>query len=245
MVIFIKKDDKNMKRIITFLALSAMLIPAVFTGCSRNNTADTGSTVATSAPTEAYYTDKNGVSYNLDPDGSLYISNFSGKTSELNIPSDVKGKKIKRIGTSSLKMSKIKSVTIPDTVEKIDDYAFAFSGNIESVNIPDSVKTIGTSAFAGCAKLKSVKLSKNLTSIGMYSFDATAVEKINIPKQVKEIKEYAFAECNKLKEIKFNSKNTEFYKTTFNKSPNVTIIAPKDSKAIKTAKSNNIKYKIK
>lgn len=233
-----------MKRLITFLVVGALLISAVFTGCSNNNNNNSG-TVSTSKPTEALYTDKNGVSYNAFPNGGLYVSQFSGKVTDLEIPSEIKGHTVKKIGRSSLKMSKIKTVVIPDSVDTIDDYAFAFSKNLENVIIPDSVKSIGTSAFAGCAKLKNVKLSKNLTSIGMYSFDATAVEKINIPKQVKEIKEYAFAECNKLKEIKFNSKNTEFYKTTFNKSPNVTIIAPKDSKAIKTAKSNNIKYKVK
>lgn len=234
-----------MKRLITFLVVGALLISVVFAGCSNNNNNSRSGTVSTSTPTEALYTDKNGVSYNQSPNGELYVSKFSGKESDLKIPSEIKGKTVKSIGRSSLKMSKIKTVVIPDSVDTIDDYAFAFSKNLENVIIPDSVKSIGTSAFAGCAKLKNVKLSKNLNSIGMYCFDATAVEKINIPKSVSEINAYAFAECEKLKEITINSKDTEIDDNAFNKSENVTIIAPKNSKAIKIAESKKIKYKIK
>jgi hypothetical protein len=235
----------KMKKPISFLVVGALLISVVFAGCSNNNNNSRSGTVSTSTPTEALYTDKNGVSYNQSPNGELYVSKFSGKESNLKIPSEIKGKTVKSIGRSSLKMSKVKTVVIPDTVESIDDYAFAFSKNLESVIIPDSVKTIGTCAFAGCAKLKNVKLSKNLNSIGMYCFDATAVEKIDIPKSVNRIKAYAFAECKKLNEIIINSNNTEIDDTAFNKSANVTIIAPKNSKAIKYAESKKIKYKVK
>ncbi len=229
-----------MKRILLSVIVSIVLLAAVFTGCSGAD-----KTVSTVKATEAQYTDEKGVGYNESADGKLYVSSFSNNASKLKIPPQVKGKKVTEIGRSSLKMNKLKSLELPDTIEKIDDYAFAFSRTLESVNIPDSVREIGTNAFAGCVKLKEIKLPKNLETIGMFSFDATALKTISIPKSVKEIKEYAFAECKSLNNITFNSKNTKIADTVFNNSPKVKITAPKNSTAVKLAKSKGIDYKIK
>ena len=45
---------------------------------------------------------------------------------------------------------KIRSVTIGDAVEIIGARAFSECRNLESVTIPDSVQTVGTAAFGGC-----------------------------------------------------------------------------------------------
>lgn len=42
----------------------------------------------------------------------------------------------------------ITSVTIPDGIASIGDYAFANCGNLVTINIPESVETIGSHAFA-------------------------------------------------------------------------------------------------
>lgn len=230
-----------MKRKTTAIIASLILFSAVFTGCSGNDT----KTISTIQATEPQYKDKNGIGYNADDKGKLTISAYTGDTVDLKIPSKYKGKKVTTIGRSSFKMKKIKSVTIPDTVTEIDDYAFAFSNSLESVSIPDSVKSIGTNAFAGCVKLKDVKLPKKLKTIGMFSFDATSIKKINIPKSVKTIGDYAFAECQYLKNVTVNSADTEIAESAFNKSINVVITAPKGSKAVKLAEKMNIEYKVK
>lgn len=231
-----------MKRIITVLLVSIIAITPIITGCSGETKTNTISTIK---PTEPQYRDKLGIGYNETKDGTLTISTFKNGKSDLKIPSEYKGKKVTEIGKSSFKMAELKSVTIPSSVTKLNNYAFAFSRSLEKVTIPDSVKEINVNAFAGCVKLKNVKLPKNLEKIGMFSFDATAIKEITIPKKVKEIGEYAFAECRFLKNVTFKSKNIKIAKTAFNKSENVVIIAPKGSKAIKFAESHNIKHKIK
>jgi hypothetical protein len=52
------------------------------------------------------------------------------------------------------------SVSIPDSVTKIGDRAFAGCTSLTSISIPDSVTSIGDSAFDGCTSLTSVSLSR-------------------------------------------------------------------------------------
>ena len=77
---------------------------------------------------------------------------------------------------SYLITSKESKYEIPEGIETIGDYAFAWSTNLTEVKIPDSVKSIGNCDFLGCDNLK----------------------KINIPASVKTIGEYAFEYCNNL-----------------------------------------------
>lgn len=219
----------------------SLMLTAVFTGCSDSST----STVPTVKPTEPKYVDKNGIGYIESKDGTLTVSTFKGDKKDLKIPSEYKGKKIKEVGRSSFKMTKLKSVTIPDTVTNIDAYAFGFSRDLEKVIIPDSVKNIESNAFSGCIKLSGVKLPKKLKTIGTFSFDATALKNVTIPKSVKKVSEYAFAECKDLKKVTFNGSDTEIADNAFDRSINVSVTAPKNSKAIKFAKSKGIDYKIK
>ena len=48
------------------------------------------------------------------------------------------------------------SVTIPEGVTKIGDYAFQYCSSLTSVTIPEGVTTIGEGAFYGCSALTSV-----------------------------------------------------------------------------------------
>ena len=80
--------------------------------------------------------------------------------------------------------SKLESVTIPDSVTSIDYYAFANCSSLTSVTIPDSVTSIGDSAFAYCTGLTSTTIGKGVTSIGQSAFSGVTGElivKCNIP----------------------------------------------------------------
>lgn len=75
------------------------------------------------------------------------LSRFKGK--EIILPSTVK-----KIGRMAFWSSDITSITIPDSVEEIGDWAFSSCYFLESINIPDSVTQIGDNAFEGCGKIK-------------------------------------------------------------------------------------------
>ncbi len=109
----------------------------------------------------------------------------------------------------------METLTIPDSVTRIQSYAFAYCLNLEKVTIPDTVTSIGERAFEGCESLKeirlpdkiteieeftfflcenlrTVKIPEGVTRIGKNAFDVTDLRKVRIPKNVKEIGEEAF-----------------------------------------------------
>ncbi len=114
---------------------------------------------------------------------------------------------------------------IPDTVTKIDNYAFAYCYELDNVIIPDSVTEIGAFAFAccrsfkelvipdsvvrigwrafdNCISLEEILLSENITylSYGMLQ-DCDALETVEIPLNIKAILPYTFYYCDSLKNI--------------------------------------------
>ena len=104
------------------------------------------------------------------------------------------------------KAKAITSVSLPISIVKIDDYAFANSG-ITSVNLASLVnlRTIGDSAF-GSTNLTTAKLSNctSLQSIGLYAFYGSLLEKIDLTNMtsLKYIKVGAF-EWNYIDKVSF------------------------------------------
>ena len=64
----------------------------------------------------------------------------------------------------------MESITIPNSVTTIGDYAFCNCISLESITIPNSVTAIGDYAFYGCSSLESVLIPDNVTKIGYYAF---------------------------------------------------------------------------
>ena len=63
------------------------------------------------------------------------------------------------------------SITIPDGVTNIGDYAFFDCSSLTSIVIPNSVTSIGVSAFSGCSGLTSITIPNSVTNIGISAFD--------------------------------------------------------------------------
>ena len=60
----------------------------------------------------------------------------------------------------------IVSVTIPNSVTRIEKSAFLSCTGLTSITIPNSVTSIGGSAFSGCTGLTSITIPNSVTSIG-------------------------------------------------------------------------------
>ena len=66
------------------------------------------------------------------------------------------------------------SYVVPDGVEIIDDFAFAFCYGLESIIVPDSVRYLGDAAFLFCIKLESITLGNGIANIGNTVFSYSA-----------------------------------------------------------------------
>lgn len=67
--------------------------------------------------------------------------------------------------------SGIKSITIPNHIKKIGEFAFCNCSELTSITIPDSVTSIEWRAFSGCTRLTSVTIGNGMTSIIGYTFE--------------------------------------------------------------------------
>ena len=98
------------------------------------------------------------------------------------------------------------TVTIPNTVISIAEYAFEYCNNLTSVEIPDSVQTIGDNAFYHCVGLTSVTFGNGLKSIGNAAFClCTQITSIEIPDSVEIIGNSAFLSCDSLTDVTIGS----------------------------------------
>ncbi|MBR6727264.1 MAG: leucine-rich repeat domain-containing protein, partial [Clostridia bacterium] len=88
------------------------------------------------------------------------------------------------------------TVTLPNTLQSIGDYAFNGCGALTTVNIPAGVTEIGDFAFKNCSMLGAVQLPTGLQTIGAQAFNGcSALTSINIPEGVTKIDMYAFTEA--------------------------------------------------
>ena len=121
-----------------------------------------------------------GIYYELDPNNQTATLSLGpkGKSNKIkghfNIPEKVEyeGKEyvVTGIWHGLYDCKSLTSVTIPNSVTYIGDYAFWNCESLTSVTIPNSVTSIGGWAFNGCYSLTSVTIPNSVTSIGNYAF---------------------------------------------------------------------------
>jgi hypothetical protein len=100
------------------------------------------------------------------------------------------------------------SVTSPDSVTSIGDYAFENCENLESVTLGKNVKTISYGAFEYCYKLANIEISDSVTSIDKYAFYyCISLTSVTIPDSVTKIGYYAFSGCQALTSVTFENTN--------------------------------------
>ena len=95
----------------------------------------------------------------------------------------------------------VTSVTIPNNVTSISNWAFSGCTGLTSVTIPNSVTRIGDCAFQNCSGLNSVTIPNSVTYIGYHAFyDCSGLSSITIGSGATYIGEEAFSGCYFLKD---------------------------------------------
>ena len=87
-------------------------------------------------------------------DGKATITAYSGNYSVLVIPSELDSYPVVSISDSVFSgNTKLVSVSLPSSLEKLGWFAFSGCTSLKSITIPSSVNEIGYDAFAHCTKL--------------------------------------------------------------------------------------------
>lgn len=98
---------------------------------------------------------------------------YNGCSEELDIPNGIK---VLRLGASSNKRD-LRIVSIPDTVEVIEQDCFRGCRNLQKIRMGNSIKSIGTAAFSQCG-IKEIIIPESVVNIADGSLDCPFLVKV-------------------------------------------------------------------
>ena len=100
----------------------------------------------------------------------------------------------------------LKSVSLPQTLTQMDEYAFTNCLSLTNIKIPDSVKRMSYGDFGYCNNLKTVTLPTGCTIIpGCFFSHSESLNDIHIPWGYEELLLSVFSNCYSLKHIEIPS----------------------------------------
>lgn len=142
---------------------------------------------------------------------------YSGiKWKEFDIDKVVIESGVTELGSEAITNCTMKSIDLPDTIEKMGSECLYNNKQLESVTIPPKVPYVGSHMLQNCSKLKSIKLHENVTAIRDYSLGGCeSLESIELPEGLETISWGAFSSCKSLKEIIMPDTVTDLSEFTF------------------------------
>ena len=202
----------NSKRLISILlSICIMLTVASFPVMAATGTTDDGLKYAIAG-------------------GKVTVIGYTGTATEVVIPSSIEGYPVTKIGSNAFEYCTFKSITIPDSVTSIGEYAFYDCSSLTSIIIPDSVTSIGDYAFSRCDSLTSVTIPDSVTKIGGFAFfGCTSLTSITIPDSVTSIGDRAFGWCTSLTSITIPDSVTSIGSGAFSDCTSLTSVTIPDS----------------
>ena len=96
------------------------------------------------------------------------------------------------------------SITLPDTVTRMDNHSFSGCSKMTSVRLPVTANNMGVYQFNSCSNLTKVLIPKGIKTLGSNLFkDCTKLEDVFLPASIGTIGEKAFYNCVKLSTVVF------------------------------------------
>lgn len=115
------------------------------------------------------------------------------------------------------------SITLPEGLTEIGEYAFYNCTNLADITVPDSVNETSRGAFYGTPWLKSKPQESGMLVIGSVLFDGHGCSgSVTIPDGVTTIGELAFSDCKDLTEVKIPKGVTKIGTSAFSDCTNLT-----------------------
>ena len=109
-------------------------------------------------------------------------------------------KSIVNIREYAFSATSISNLSLPNSIVKIENYAFSNCTSLRNLVLPNSVTSIGDAAFKGC-DLKDIVIPGGIQSIGISAFRDSSLQSVSIDSGVELIGNQAFSGCKNLKSI--------------------------------------------
>lgn len=213
--------------------ISITSIGSAFSGCTSLASIDIPAGV-TSIESDAFLDSHSITSITVDEDNTVYDSRndcnaiIETATNKLILGcvNTVIPEEVSEIGAYAFYGSPFTSVSIPENVTSILDYAFGGCSELISINIPSGVTNIFRYTFYNCSSLTSITIPSNVTQIWKGAFyGCSSLTSINIPNKVTSIGESAFERCTNLTTVVIGKQVASIGENAFYKSNKITSVS--------------------
>lgn len=164
---------------------------------------------------------KGNLKYTVNADGeSVTVFGTSGKPKQLTIESSIsdgngKSYTVTKIGMGAFN-STLEEVTLPPTLDEIEDSAFFKCSSLTEITIPEGVTKIGTNAFYGCSQLTSITIPSTIKNMDTAFPSNPKLSQVTLTNGIYRISSSAFKDCTGLTEIKIPTSVYEICSDAFN-----------------------------
>ena len=159
--------------------------------------------------------------------GGIYIYQYDGYDSKINVPSFIDNQKVLSLQEAVFYNGyndgkHITKITLPNTIVQIAFKVFKNLSNITSIKIPKNVSSIGSEIFAGCDKLTSIEVdssNKYFSSKNGILYDINKTTIIYYPpgkkgnytclKNLTKIRYYSFYSIKQMQKVYITNNVTE------------------------------------
>ncbi len=202
----------KLRKMLSFMLASVMLVSAVpMSGFAE---LDIFSIAANAAEEETVIQEGN-FYYTVRGDEAVLV-----KSMAKSVPETLGGYPVTTIGAYAFEsyhsmMGAAGSITLPDSVHTIEDYAFYKLYNLNEISVPKNLEYIGAYAFSGCYNLKNFTVTncQNLKEIGSFAFEDCSYlqyDEFVIPANVEKLGYGIFGGCDKILSISVSQDNRNF-----------------------------------
>ena len=183
------------------------------------------SAIATSLSAAAYSFESAGIYYNITGNNTVEVTysdrNNNTYSGSISVPETVTNNgteySVTKIGEYAFQGSAVTSVSMPECITSIGQYACNECGSLETVVLPTNLDDFsGWCIFRNCRNLKNIAIPENVTEIPNGTFiNCSSLAAITIPHGVSEIGSNAFYGCSSLTSIEIPEGVEYLYEQVF------------------------------
>lgn len=154
-------------------------------------------------------------SFKKQEDGTLIITSYKGRSTDITVPSKIGKDAVAAIGSKAFSpdgprlspeqkdaRSAIERVRLPDGIRLIGEKAFFRCGALTTVNIPDGAQMIGSAAFGRCKMLPEIDLPDTVIRLSERAFImCSALVRVKLSPAIDVIEFKTFYGCDSLEEV--------------------------------------------
>ena len=183
------------------------------------------SAIATSLSAAAYDFESAGIYYNITGNNTVEVTysdlDHNSYSGSISVPETVTNNgteySVTKIGEYAFQRSAVTSVSMPESITSIGQYACNECGSLETVVLPTNLDDFsGWCIFRRCRNLKNIAIPENVTEIPNGTFEnCLSLAAITIPQGVGEIGSNAFYGCSSLTSIEIPEGVEYLYEQVF------------------------------